>query len=99
MPLLGGPLNGIAAKGESCYLKLFNQQYTTGPIAITVDIELNTPSEFQVYTNKTNYTSFHFPAGRNSYTLSIASPSDVIRFVAPDSEMRIYDYQIAAEKR
>ena len=97
--LLGGPLNGIAAKGESCYIKLFNQQYTAGPIAITVDIELNTPSEFQVYTNKTNYTSFHFPAGRNSYTLSIASPSDVIRFVAPDSEMRIYDYQIAAEKR
>jgi len=91
---LGGPDSRLIKKGRPGRIRIYDESLLHSALTIDLDIELDEASEFQVYYSNTNYYSFNLPAGRSTYSISISAPTELVRFLATDSDMHVYGYEI-----
>ena len=90
---LGGPLGGAVKKNTACHIYLFREEFRQQPVKVSLNLEFEEDTALIVSFGDTSY-SFDLPAGKDTYSITVPDPTEVISFRAKDSDMIVHSFRI-----
>ncbi len=90
---LAGPIGGEVSRDTPCYIRLFAEKYRQGDVKVTLELDLETDTEFIISAGDVPY-SFTLPAGRDTYHVTLP-PADMVSFQAKDCDMKVLSFGVS----
>lgn len=90
---LGGPVASEVKQGAVCYIKIFNPEWKSRTLTVSLELDIIDPTSFIIDTGDGSF-SFDLPAGKDTYTISLTSPTDSVSFYTKDSDFNILSFRI-----